>query len=1229
MESSKVSKPMQIRFAIDRGGTFTDVYAEIPDTPGFIVEKLLSENPEKYSDAPIEGIRRIMERLGIPFESTNSIEWIRMGTTLATNALLERKGVRSAVIITKGFKDLLRIGKQNRPNIFDLKIQLPQPFFEEVIEVDERVRLLQPGEDKTNAYLSKTGRFYKIIQPLNLKPLKSDLLRLKEKGITSIAVVCMHSYAFPNHELEIKKLAKAVGFSYIAVSHLISSKIKLVDRGQTASVEAYLNPIIKKYIKGFRSNFQKETVPIWFMQSDGGLVNADHFSGSRSIYSGPAGGVVGYGYTSRKRYPNKPIVGFDMGGTSTDVSRFDGDFEWMDESKISGVHLQTPHLKIKTIAAGGGSRLYFKNGLFLVGPDSAGANPGPVCYGKKGHIALTDANLILGKLLPEHFPNIFGNNSDQPLDKEEAKAAIEKMAKKINAHNAEKRIRLYSQEEVAEGFVKVANEAMARAIREITSEKGFDASDHVLACFGGAAGQHACAVAKILGIEKIFVHRFSGILSAFGMGLANVSEEMRQTVAYKLKDITLLLDDIERLREEVSKTIKGQGFNQNQIQTQAYLVLRYQGTDTTKAILFSESGNMSEKFLDWHLREMGFQIENRDILVDEIVVRAIGLSPNIIQRKISCSSGYSKPIFFGNCFFDGEWKATPIFQLQAMGAGEKINGPAIIIDSSSTIVVDPFCSAEITEFGDIEMSVSKNSTHSFDSREDLVLLSLFGHRFMAIAEQMGRVLEKTAVSTNIKERRDFSCAIFDGKGKLVANAPHLPVHLGAMGETVRKLTELYGENVNEGDVWVSNHPEMGGSHLPDVTVVTPIFYDGTPEFYVANRGHHSDIGGISPGSMPPFSNKLEDEGVLIRSFKIVQNGNFCEHEISQILSGVDQNILGTRALKDNISDLKAQVAANRRGKELLEKLVEENSFETVCEYMELIQRNSADSVRALLKNWKGLNNSNSVEYMDDGSKISLQLKINKKSGEAIFDFSETSPQVKENFNAPKAITFSAILYCLRCLIQEEIPLNEGFLIPIKIVTPHGSILNPMDGAAVCGGNVLTSQRITDVILKSFEASAGSQGCMNNLTFGNNEFGYYETIGGGAGAGPGWNGQSGVHTHMTNTRITDPEILEVRYPVLLREFSYRLGSGGSGKYCGGDGLIREIEFLSSMNVAILSERRLYPPFGLKGGGDGKIGENIWIAKSGEIENFGGKNQKTAKAGDIIRILTPGGGGYGDL
>lgn len=1227
MESSQTFESAQIRFAIDRGGTFTDVYAEIPEAPGFIIEKLLSENPEKYPDAPIEGIRRVMERVGKSFEASSSIEWIRMGTTLATNALLERKGVRSAVVITKGFKDLLSIGKQNRPDIFDLKIQIPEPFYETVVEVDERVRLLQPGENKERACLSQTGRFYKIVRPVNTDRLKRDLLEIKQKGITSIAIVCMHSYAFPKHELEIEKIAKEIGFSNISLSHSVSPKIKLVDRGQTTSVEAYLNPIIQKYVKEFRSKFQNANLPIWFMQSDGGLVGADRFFGSRSIYSGPAGGVVGYALTGRNRYPEKPLIGFDMGGTSTDVSRFDGEFEWMDESEISAVHLQTPHLKIKTIAAGGGSRLYFKNGLFVVGPDSAGANPGPICYGKNGYATLTDANLVLGKLLPDYFPNIFGPNADQALDKNAARISIGKILEEINLHNVAKGISPYSLEEVAGGFVRVANEAMARAILEITSEKGFDASDHVLACFGGAAGQHACAVAKILGIEKIFIHRFAGILSAFGMGLADVFEEFRQPVAYELDDLTLILGDIRRLQTEATEIIKGQGFSENQIQIQTFLVLRYQGTDTSKTLGYSESENIKQKFLDWHSREMGFLLENREILIDEIFIRAIGLSPNVIQRKISPGSGEPKPVIVENCFFENEWKSTPIFQLHAMGAGDKISGPAIIIDSLSTIVVDPFCRAEITEFGDVEIKVSKTSEVHCDSLEDPVLLSLYGHRFMAIAEQMGRILENTAISTNIKERRDFSCAIFDGKGNLVANAPHLPVHLGAIGETVRKLIDVFKAEVKEGDVWLSNHPEMGGSHLPDITVVTPIFYGGIPQFYAANRGHHSDVGGISPGSMPPFSTKLEDEGIAIKFFKLVENGIFLEEEVSQILSGSDQKTLGTRTLKDNISDLKAQVAANRRGEELLKKLVKDNSFETVRNYMELIQKNSADSVRSLLRNWTGLKGGNSIELMDDGSKISLELQIDKENGSAVFDFMKTSSQVSGNLNAPKAVTFSAILYCLRCLIQEDIPLNEGFLIPIKVVAPKGSILNPSDGAAVCGGNVLTSQRITDVILKSFEALAGSQGCMNNLTFGNDEFGYYETIGGGAGAGPGWNGRSGIHTHMTNTRITDPEILEFRYPVLLREFAYRSGSGGSGKFRGGDGLIREIEFLSPMNVAILSERRVFPPYGINGGSDGQTGKNLWISNSGSVEDLGGKNQKIAEIGDAIRILTPGGGGYG--
>ncbi len=1198
-----MAEPNSFRFSIDRGGTFTDIYAEVPGEPGFRILKLLSENPQHYPDAPLEGIRRIIHEVtGEPNIPPELIEWVRMGTTLATNAFLERKGTRSALVITQGFGDLLKIGKQNRPHIFKLKIEKPAPLYEDVLEIDERVRILSSEETE-------------VLRAPDIESIRGQLINLRQKGIKSLAIAFMHAYVFPDHEIAVKKLAKECGFENISLSSEVLPQIKLVDRGQTTCLDAYLNLPVQKYLESFNKGFS----PLFVMQSDGGLVEAPNVSGCRSLLSGPAGGVVGYAQSVYAECGNSSVIGFDMGGTSTDVSRFGGEYEWSFENEIAGVPVQVPQLNIVTIAAGGGSRLFFENGRFRVGPESSGAYPGPVCYRNDGPLSLTDANLVLGRL--PHFPKVLGKEGDLPPDKENAKKAFEELAKKISNQTGQKK----TLEEIAHGFIEVANENMVRPIHEISTARGFDIRDHVLACFGGAGGQHACAIARSLGITQVFVHRFAGILSAYGMGLANITIEKQESVSVEIEQ-EIPAELIRKLDELVE--VACQELNQKgEIKISRFLNMRLEGSDTTLMVRQIAGENIVEEFRKIHQREFGFNLQERKIQVQDIRVRIEGKTQEPFKTKIEkCKEKVppvqAMPVSIERCYFMDGWHETPVYKMESLGAGYRIEGPAIILQGTSTILVEPDCQATVNIFGDIQIEVEALKERSLGVKLDAVQLSLFGSRFMSIAEQMGRALQRTAVSTNIKERLDFSCAIFDPEGGLVANAPHQPVHLGAMGEAVKKQVEL--NEIISNEVWVSNHPEVGGSHLPDITVVTPVIKNGKPVFFVANRGHHADVGGITPGSMPPFSKSLQEEGVCIKTFKLVQDGEFQEEGIKKILKEA-----GARSLSDNISDLKAQVAANQKGIELLNELIESHSLEGVQAYMQHLQNNASDSVRTLLRSLCGDKEEiqlQAKDYLDDGSEIKLMLNVNKKGGNATFDFRGTSKQLQGNLNVPKAVTRSAILYCLRCLIDSDIPLNQGCLNPIEILIEEGSLLSPTENAAVVAGNVLTSQRIVDVIFKALGHCAASQGCMNNFTFGNDRFAYYETIGGGAGAGLDWHGQSGVHTHMTNTRITDPEVLEKRYPVLLREFSIRKGSGGTGKFNGGDGLIREIEFLKPLTLTILSERRVFSPYGLNGGEPGEKGRNLKIAKDGTETDLGGKNQFEANPGDRIRILTPGGGAY---
>jgi len=1243
------TKRRAFRFSIDRGGTFTDVYAEVPGTPGFKVVKLLSEDPANYDDAPREGIRRILaEYLQVDDKGgidASQIEWIRMGTTVATNALLERKGAPSALLITKGFGDILQIGNQDRPNLFDLKIIKPELLYREVIEVKERIRLLRPNDKSEHEILTGvTGEDFAVLTKPDLEELKPQLEKLLKRGISSLAVVFLHAYACPQHEQAVEKLAVSLGFDQVSLSSQVIPMVKLVSRGDTTMVDAYLTPHIRTYLQSFKKGFagNLEETQLQFMQSDGGLAPAEDFTGSRAILSGPAGGVVGYAMTTYNQATKKPVIGFDMGGTSTDVSRYGGKYDLTFETQTAGVRIQAPQLDIRTVAAGGGSRLFFDNGMFVVGPESSGAHPGPVCYRKNGYLAVTDANLVLGRLQPEYFPKIFGADENQPLDFDESYRQMSKLTDIINSFYKERNRTPLSVEETALGFLEVANEVMVRPIREVSVMRGFDIKEHVLATFGGAGGQHACAIARSLGISSIFIHRFAGILSAYGIGLADTVAEKQQPAAEVLTErgMPALKEKLAALQQENVQELINQGIVSEAIESLHYLNLRYQGTDTPMMIEKPADENFAMAFKDQYLREFGFELSGRDILVDDIRVRSIGKASTLQSFPVDRASTPAKKLDTVPCYFEGGWQDTNLYNMDDLKAGHRIQGPAVLIQDTSTILIEPGCTAAITNYGDVEIKTSSRNRQKIDTAVDPVQLSIFSNLFMSIAEQMGRMLQKTAISTNIKERFDFSCALFGESGNLVANAPHVPVHLGAMSEAVKEQIRRV-KDIKPGDVLVANHPAAGGSHLPDITVMTPVFQDNTIIFWVASRGHHADIGGISPGSMPPDSRQLIEEGAAILSFKLVENNVFQEQGISDLLLAPENieseegrpAIRGTRLLSDNLSDLKAQVAANQKGIDLILEMVEYNGLDVVQAYMQHVQETAEEAVRTSLcevSKTQGLAEKDTIsatEYLDDGSPINLALTIDRSDGSAIFDFTGTGAELWGNLNAPKAVTQSAILYSLRCLVEKDIPLNHGCLIPIELIIPEGCLLDPSPEAAVVGGNVLTSQRVVDVVLKAFGVAAGSQGCMNNFTFGNEKFGYYETIGGGAGAGPDWHGQSGVHTHMTNTRITDPEILERRYPVMLKEFSIRKESGGKGKYKGGDGLIREIKFLEPLNVAILSERRVFPPYGLAGGEPGKRGENIFIRQDGHRLNLGGKNEIRAMAGDSIRILSPGGGGFG--
>ena len=1195
----------QWEFWIDRGGTFTDIVAK--DENGLLhTRKLLSENPEAYEDAALQGIR---DFLGLDAKAplpADRIRSIKMGTTVATNALLERKGEDTVLAITKGFRDALTIGYQARPRIFDLNIIKPEQLYSEIVEIEERV--LADGT---------------VDIALNKELAKKELQAAFDKGYRSIAIVTMHGYKYTAHENALKDIAKEIGFTQISVSHEASPLIRLVSRGDTTTVDAYLSPILRRYVNRVAGAIddQNDRSKLMFMQSSGGLTAAERFQGKDAILSGPAGGIVGAVLTSKQAGYDK-IIGFDMGGTSTDVSHFAGEYEKSFETEVSGVRMRVPMMMIHTVAAGGGSILQFDGQRFRVGPESAGANPGPKAYRRGGPLAVTDINVALGKIQPDFFPALFGPNQDQKLDVDAVKTAFAKIAEDLNDGR--------SPEEVAAGFLTIAIEHMAQAIKKISIERGYNLRDYALTCFGGAGGQHACLVAERLDIKKVVLHPFSGVLSAYGMGLANIQAQRQLSVEAGLSAATLasIEVDIARLKNETTAELESQGVASAHQTHSLKAFLRYEGSDTPIDVDYGTEKAMTSAFEAAHRQQFGFISPEKAILIDSLALETTGggVAPadmaDALPRDFAADN---QPARIVKMYSHGEWRGTPVYLRENLQFGQKVQGPASIVEGNGTIVIEAGWEATLTNENFIILDhVTKVAKADMTTEVDPVQLEIFNNLFMSIAEQMGIVLQKTAASVNIKERLDFSCAVFDAEGGLVANAPHVPVHLGSMGHSVKAIMEA-GQEIKPGDVFVHNNPYNGGTHLPDITVVTPVFdEDGHEvEFYVSSRGHHADVGGIAPGSMSPLANTIEEEGVVIDCFKFVSQGKIDEKGMSDILLGAKYPV---RNVEENLGDLKAQIAANARGAAELKKMTHSYGRDVVKAYMQDVQDNAEASVRAAIDTLE----DGSFEYeMDQGSFIRVKINVNKEKHEATIDFTGTSEQQPTNFNAPSSITLAAVLYVFRCLVNSDMPLNAGCMKPLNIIIPEGSMLAPNYPAAVVAGNVEVSQAVTNALFGALGRLGSSQGTMNNLTFGNDQYQYYETICSGAPAGPGFDGTDAVHTHMTNSRLTDPEVLEFRYPVILRDFHVAKGSGGKGQWNAGDGISRTIEFREEMECAILSGHRRVAPFGTKGGEPGKLGRNTVVRKDGSTEDLGGCGQTVLKPGDAIRIESPTGGGFGPV
>ncbi|KAF4815179.1 hypotheticall protein [Colletotrichum siamense] len=1268
-----------IRVAIDRGGTFCDVIADIDDRDP-IIFKLLSEDPANYPDAPTEAIRRILstvENKTIPVGEKldgSRIASCRIGTTVATNALLEHKGERFAFLTTKGFKDVCVIGDQSRPKLFDLNIRKPKALHETVVEVDERIVPadydLNPKPFSKDALASQdglirtpSGEFVRVLRAPDLDAVRPQLLALREQGYTNLAICFMHAYLYPAHEDLVADLARSLGFAFVTTSAQTSPTIKFLNRSTSTCSEAYLYPVIQRYVSSFTSGFRAPPQRVDFMCSDGGLKAATRFRGNEALLSGPAGGVVGIARSCYDPADGTPVIGFDMGGTSTDVSRYDGRYDYLTETSIAGRTITVPMLNIATVAAGGGSILFARNGLLAVGPESAGAHPGPACYRKNGPLTVTDANLFLGRLVLSSFPSIFGANADEPLD---AAVVAEKFASITTDFNAQTNQSL-TPHDVALGFLNVANETMSRPIRNATEARGFAPENHHLVSFGGAGGQHACDIADRLGIRRILIHKFSSLLSAYGIAQAELQHEALEPYGSKLDASAEahVADRLAVLKAKVSDELLTQGADADSLIFDESLVLRYFGTDTNLTISKPENGDYAAKFEATHLREFAFSMK-RDIVIESVKVRGTGSAgsqapESSALKELSSTTPLSppEPQETQKVYVDGAWHATNIYHLPQIPKSTAIPGPALIIDQTQTIFVSPTFTAHILTSHVLLQKQTLNTPlpsslqDPSSSTVDPIQLSVFAHRFMAIAEQMGTTLQRTSISTSIKERLDFSCAIFSPSGKLVANAPHIPIHLGSMQFAIQAQHRLWAGKLSPGDVLLTNHPQWGGTHLPDLTVVTPVFIPspatGKEEiaFYVASRGHHTDIGGKGITSMMPESRELWEEGLNVPSLKIVAAGTFLETEVREAFerAGSFPGCSTSRRLADNISDLKAQTSANQRGITLLRKLCAEASLPVVHKYMGAIQNNAELAVRSFFKAVAARNGGRPLEatdYLDDGTPMRVKISIDPETGSAVYDFEGSGPQMWGNYNCPISICHSAIIYTVRCLVDVDIPLNEGCLAPVEIRVPPGSVLNPGPRAAICG-STLASQRVIDVILRAFGRCAASQGCANSFGWGmggkdpatgvvTKGWNYGESIGGGVGAGDGYEGEHSTHVHSTNTKQTDAEVVEKRTAVLVRKYEIRRGSGGQGRWRGGDGITREVEARVPLKFSILSDRRVYRPYGMGGGGPGMRGENFAFLKGedgGEMEriNLGGKAIVNLGVGEYVQVNTPGGGGFG--
>ena len=1184
-------------FWIDRGGTFTDIVARAPDG-GLSTHKLLSENPEQYRDAAIAGIKAV---LGIARDAAippGLIRAVKMGTTVATNALLERRGEPTLLVVNRGFADALRIGNQARPRLFDLKITRPELLYSEVVEVAGRV-------DVEGA----------LLEPLDETAALAALVAARARGISAVAIVLMHAWRHPAHEMRLAALAGEAGFSQISCSHQVSPMLRLVPRGDTTVVDAYLSPILRRYVDEVARELQG--VRLYFMQSNGGLADAAAFQGKDAILSGPAGGIVGAARTAGMA-GFAEVIGFDMGGTSTDVALYAGAFERAFETEVAGVRMRAPMMAINTVAAGGGSILHFDGARFRVGPDSAGANPGPACYRRGGPLTVTDANVCVGKIQPRHFPAIFGPGGDERLDREIVQQKFAALAETIGG----------DPRDVAEGFLRIAVANMANAIKQVSVQKGHDAQRFVLNCFGGAGGQHACLVADALGMETVFIHPFAGVLSAYGMGLADQSVMREQAVEMPLVASALAeLEEVAaRLAELGQATLVAQGAAAESITLRRRLYLRYAGTEAALDVALAPFDEIVASFTAAHRARFGFATPGRGIIAEAVAVEAIAAGERVIEPMVAVRSDVLAPVDMVSMWSGGRAHEAWVFDRAGLRAGDRITGPALVREAIATTVIEPGWTAEVTSQDHMILRRTEALVQRFAAgteRADPVLLELFNNLFMNVAEQTGAVLQNTSQSVNIKERLDFSCAIFDATGGLVANAPHVPVHLGAMGESVRTVIRRRGTTLRPGDVVALNNPSDGGTHLPDITVITPVFAGDGREirFFVGSRGHHADIGGLTPGSTPPHSRTLEEEGVVIDNFLLVDQGVFAEAEFRALLAGARYP---ARSPDVNVADIKAQIAANEKGVQELQRVVAQHGWPVVSAYMRHVMDNAEESVRQVIARLGG----GCFDYtMDDGSPLRVRVSVDQTRRTATVDFTGTGPQRSDNFNAPAAVTRAVVLYVFRCLVGADIPLNDGCLKPIELIIPPGTFLSPGPGAAVVAGNTEVSQAVCNALFGALGAMACSQATMNNFLFGDATRQYYETICGGTGAGPGFDGTSAIQTHMTNTRMTDPEILELRYPVIQEDFSIRRHSGGAGQWRGGDGSRRKLRFREAMTAVIVASRREIAPFGLQGGGDGLAGRQ-WVERAdGRIETLTGTDSAELAPGDAFVIETPGGGGFG--